>query len=661
MKPITPHVVNQTPDPLPLHVELILQKMFADYEQVFVQRRFGRGYSGGLVYQARAARRPGDSELPSVVKVDHANQIRQEWAAYHAHIHRRLPNVAAIDGEPVYLDDDSYGGLRYPLAGDGVFQVESLANYLLHASPADVRYVLQERLFPSLAQLWQKNTFHDPLPLRQFYDSALPANLFIQNETPPAGLTPERLTPEWARRKTLTAGQFVELSGFQVFRLDQTWNRLLLDLPRDWPDGFRLSFSPLLDTNGFERGQAMPRPLTGLVTQTRQGFMDSQARSVIGLEAADRFLHRAGQRWPNPFVLWPELLRGSVGGRVGPIHGDLHLENVLVETAGRNVYLIDFALARQDHILRDLVSLEMSIILRLANERWPADEQPEAIRDFYERLGCASRQSQPVEPPAELAALFTALVALRQAAGAYLGQLGQWDEYDKCLFLVLLGALRFDNLDKPSRQLAFWAAAAVARLLETSPDCTKFEQRPGDKPDNEAQKPPSNETVREVVITVLTPEQKVKLRIQMVERLSDRELRDVCFDLGVDYESLPGEGKASKARELIAHCDRRGRLADLLRVLVLLDNTIPWAGLPAVTPSTQSAPQSGRRHRLEQERDSLQQEWNLLREKIKQMRAALAIETSVPIRFQLEKQLEAETARLQQLTSALEEVEAKLN
>lgn len=46
------------------------------------------------------------------------------------------------------------------------------------------------------------------------------------------------------------------------------------------------------------------------------------------------------------------------------------------------------------------------------------------------------------------------------------------------------------------------------------------------------------------------------------------ELRTLCFELGVDYDNLPGEGKKGKARELIlSESRRRGleRLAGLLR------------------------------------------------------------------------------------------------
>ena len=52
---------------------------------------------------------------------------------------------------------------------------------------------------------------------------------------------------------------------------------------------------------------------------------------------------------------------------------------------------------------------------------------------------------------------------------------------------------------------------------------------------------------------------------QNITRLFElEELRTLCFDLGVDFESLGGEGKEAKARELVAFLDRNDRLLDLV-------------------------------------------------------------------------------------------------
>ncbi|MBM4459634.1 MAG: ATP-dependent Clp protease ATP-binding subunit [Chloroflexi bacterium] len=58
-----------------------------------------------------------------------------------------------------------------------------------------------------------------------------------------------------------------------------------------------------------------------------------------------------------------------------------------------------------------------------------------------------------------------------------------------------------------------------------------------------------------------------KIREFIQERFSDDELRTLFADLGLDYENLGGDGKAGKVRELVAYCERRGTLRDLLAAL----------------------------------------------------------------------------------------------
>lgn len=47
------------------------------------------------------------------------------------------------------------------------------------------------------------------------------------------------------------------------------------------------------------------------------------------------------------------------------------------------------------------------------------------------------------------------------------------------------------------------------------------------------------------------------------------ELRTLCFDLGMDFEALPGNNKPAKARELVEYWRNRhdlNRLAEAIRV-----------------------------------------------------------------------------------------------
>jgi nucleoside phosphorylase len=73
-----------------------------------------------------------------------------------------------------------------------------------------------------------------------------------------------------------------------------------------------------------------------------------------------------------------------------------------------------------------------------------------------------------------------------------------------------------------------------------------------------------------------TAQYRTKLRQNLVDNFGDNDLRDLCFDMGVDYESLPGEGKSAKARELISFCERRGRLPDLVTKCYELRPNVAW-------------------------------------------------------------------------------------
>jgi hypothetical protein len=50
----------------------------------------------------------------------------------------------------------------------------------------------------------------------------------------------------------------------------------------------------------------------------------------------------------------------------------------------------------------------------------------------------------------------------------------------------------------------------------------------------------------------------------LVRYYNEGELRTLCFDLGIDYENLGGEGKADKARELVLYGQRYGRLDSII-------------------------------------------------------------------------------------------------
>jgi len=53
-------------------------------------------------------------------------------------------------------------------------------------------------------------------------------------------------------------------------------------------------------------------------------------------------------------------------------------------------------------------------------------------------------------------------------------------------------------------------------------------------------------------------EERVRLRNVLNTYFSLEELKSLCFDLGIDYDALPGDSKIAKAMELVGYFERRG-------------------------------------------------------------------------------------------------------
>lgn len=77
---------------------------------------------------------------------------------------------------------------------------------------------------------------------------------------------------------------------------------------------------------------------------------------------------------------------------------------------------------------------------------------------------------------------------------------------------------------------------------------------------------------------------RTKLHNQLVAYFNQEELKTLCFNLGMYYDDLPGEGRASKARELIKYHERHDSIAELINEATKQRPNIPWADLIQKSP-----------------------------------------------------------------------------
>lgn len=91
-----------------------------------------------------------------------------------------------------------------------------------------------------------------------------------------------------------------------------------------------------------------------------------------------------------------------------------------------------------------------------------------------------------------------------------------------------------------------------------------------------------------------------QLRQLLITSFNEDELQDLAFDLEIDYEALPGNGK--KARELIAYCKRDGCIPELIAACRNLRPKVSWPSLPekpeTIPPSPSTVSSTRALHQL---------------------------------------------------------------
>jgi len=485
----------------------LLATMFSTYHRVRLQKEFSEGQSGTRVFLVQVERSDQISELLQVVKLGPAALIRQEYMAAQTHVLRQLPGFLTIDGTPTFANTsrDEYGGLRYALAGDGLFQTQALRTYTHTASTHDLWFVLNERLFKQLHQLWQANLVRGTGSFRASYDRILPVNWLIQCLPQINGvqgldnikvLNAETLQQADAQLPMLRKGDQVQLDRFIVTEIDRNAAILTLNLPDDTQPpatSLRLRLQNVGPHIVIQVGGLMPTIL-GKVMATRSDLLTEAIQMSVdaNLVLTKMQLSLPGTsavRLPNPLLSLPDLLERTSPMRLATIHGDLNMGNVLIDPQVRTVHMIDGAQARRDHVLLDLLRLETEMLLHpLAAVLFQHQLGVEMIHHFYQYAHCASqRESHPTGEfaipqalPSVLEPCWISLMSIRNTARNYLAMSGDWQEYYVGLALCLLGALKFKSLDKAPvgrqpKAIAFWGAATIVWLLEQNePNCQEI-------------------------------------------------------------------------------------------------------------------------------------------------------------------------------------------
>ncbi|MCA9931340.1 MAG: phosphotransferase [Anaerolineales bacterium] len=570
----------------------VLESMFSQHERVVIKDEFLGGFGGVHVLWIRPIATNG-AELPVVAKLGSIEIIKKEWDAFQQFVAKKVPNIARLYGELALSKNGEYAGICYPMAGDGRFYAESLASFAAHAPTRIVTYVLQNHLFASMEAMWQDNSLYPEAPVAASFDPILPANILVE-ATPKESTTPLAVSPQSLQQQQHYRGVDIRLTGFIVEEIDVYKNELTLNVPQGndrLPKSFRIRVTAVSDPTPFTTGNPLPFPISGIIQDTRETYLQQWVtRLFTDINAAATPIKLPDlEPLPNPLAQLNNLLTQTRDVYIGPIHGDLNLQNILVEydEQSQHIFLIDFAAAREDIVLHDLWRLETGIWLYLVP---PLLQQAGLTLTEIPALNQAvhtavSTANQPTFNPA-LEKAFYILTTVRRQANQYFVQKNKWSEYYNGLIPYLLGALKFKNLDHvPTaplpKQIAFITAASLLQITQERPKIMfappTTDAAPTSIPQTAVSQPgyAAQTTAAAPTGTTLTADPQT-LHPLLVEHFTLADMEEMCFKLNIEPEDIPGKGRSAKAREFIMHLKRHGRLEELPPLMQAMRPRVNW-------------------------------------------------------------------------------------
>jgi len=460
---------------------ILLRQVFGKYSRITVDAEFRSGYSGAHTLLVLPIKPDGRADAYAIAKLAPQWLIRQELANYETFVKDTLPPVTArIEDAPALPAGESLGALRYTFVGQlGTARTQSLREFAATHSAHEVASIIEHKLFEVFGRNWWMQRRPYAFRLGQEYERLLPVN--FMGEAIPASrpdVTLAATAREWPDTRTLAVGQIVRLEGFVVEESSPDGSVVTLTLPYTpgglpSPRRFRARVrAGKLPLPSVKTGETCP-PLTASIVTTRTMLLEAEVQHTFAdRRASDEFITIGQQRYPNPLRSYAALLDERVFGTLSTIHGDLNLENILIDPGGYT-WLIDFALTRDGHTLYDFARLETELVTRhiapmMARAGLAAQEFVRVMEWLAAHRG--EETSLPALGHAALDDAACVLASVRRVVNRCLFDPARPDEYARALLIGQLGALKFANLDSVPeaplpKQLAFLAAAHLCQWI----------------------------------------------------------------------------------------------------------------------------------------------------------------------------------------------------
>lgn len=462
----------------------LLGQAFHDCDLIFVKREFRSGYSGAIVLLVSL----GADQAPLVVKLAHPIELEREYQAYQQFVRQISPqNIAHLQGEPLLSADRQLGLIQYSFAGGESHQAAASLRDYYESNGGSACAAVLNRIFRAYGRYWWANNRPELYTLGEQYDRLLPVHLQVAKveatATPTCVLEPGKTSLLTVRQ--LQIGDQMRLLNFRVLKVQADGREITLVAPPP-PNEASAMLRIRLELSEDEKSLFPVRPgdtvaqVDVVVTATRHSLLCAAAIDAapsfdpsveaytVDIGAAEGELRLQGPtespKLINPIYDLSGLLDQVVETKFSTIHGDLNLQNILVDTPTGFAWLVDFSETRRGPTLLDLQRVEVQVLTKMLPEAIRQGElKPAAVAQLVLQLHADPLPSAPPEPA--LQEPFHVLVTIRRLARQYLIDDLDWDEYYRGLIVTLVGALKYKELDALARTLALTAAATMQGLL----------------------------------------------------------------------------------------------------------------------------------------------------------------------------------------------------
>ncbi len=451
----------------------LLQRMFAGYAALRIERRLTGGYSGALILLITPIHADQREDAAVVVKIADATSILDEERRYNTYVRNTLPPLTARLEQRTtakYLD---IAGLKYTFVADQNGASESL-RVLAHEMGAErLRNWLRNQLFPYFGRAWWMQRTPSLFQVWEEYDWLLPPLLTIDfvpedqaGAAPPSDVVELNKNLQRGQAESLEYGTLVRVSNFVVDKIIRRKKSLTLTLGMTNTEATYHAYRILVRSVdvmalGYHRRE-MIDSLYGRVWKTRR---DSLFEAVSALEPdfdphESAIPFQADMPLTNPILSCKLLLERQINGAFSHIHGDLHLGNILTGP-GDIPFLIDFEHTRRGHTAFDWASLEISIWAEMAA---PLVEPTwEGARMLGEWM-LALLQNRSL-PDSLLGQVLSVIAAVREIAELCLRDPSKWDEYYAALAMCALRAVTWEKTMGLTARRAMLLLAALSQSL----------------------------------------------------------------------------------------------------------------------------------------------------------------------------------------------------